>query len=172
MTTGQRLEPELVPEPLWGISGKRFLPGRSWRELRTAVIDQFDSLCAVCGVFRDSRMVCHEKWHYDDALCSAELSGFELVCPDCDAVRHIGRTSQRGHAETATEHMSKVNSTSVAQAKAEVDRSLEEWRSRSQMSWTVTVDDDLLDAHPELRALVGVRANPGEGRLRARNRGQ
>ena len=85
------LVPELVPEPLWRLSAHQLLKRSIWNKIRTEILTQQENTCAICGDRRDKRMVCHEAWSYDDASAIATLKGFDIHCPDCDAVQHMAR---------------------------------------------------------------------------------
>jgi hypothetical protein len=164
------LEPELVPEPLWGLSGRRLLKRSAWNKIRRGVLTEQDNTCAICGDRRDKRMVCHEVWGYDDASAVATLSGFEIHCPDCDAVQHIGQTGVRGHGSEAIEHMALVNGTTVHEAERSVADAFQTWKRRSGNSWRVDVASGVRERFPELGCLVGLEGSPGEGGRRIARR--
>jgi hypothetical protein len=118
--------------------------------------------CSVCGAAREKGMIGDEEWDYRDGV--AELTGVRIVCPDCNAVTHIGRTSSDGYYDVARDHMARVNGITPAEADMLVDEQGEIWLSRSKLSWVVEVAPDLLARHPDLGVLVGRRAEPiGEG---------
>jgi hypothetical protein len=164
------LEPELVPEPLWGLSGRRLLKRSAWNKIRQDILTEQDSTCAICGDRRDKRMICHEVWDYDDASAVATLGRFDIHCPDCDAVQHIGQTSVRGHGDEAIEHMALVNGTTVHEAQRSVADAFQTWKRRSGNSWRVDVASGLLERFPELDCLVGLEGSPEEGRRRIARR--
>lgn len=157
-----RLRPRLVPSPLWGVSAYKLLKRSDWERIRRAVLAEAENTCSVCGVARESRMRCDEDWEYDEATGIALLARLRILCPDCDAVTHIGFTGTRGYAEVAYEHMARVNSTSVREARAACGEAMLKWRRLSTRSWLVAVAPDLLEAHAELSILVG---RTGAGRL-------
>lgn len=164
------LVPELVPEPLWGLSGHRLLKRSAWKKIRTDILAEQEDTCAICGDRRDKRMVCHEAWNYDDATAVATLNEFKIHCPDCDAVEHIGQTGVRGHREEAIEHMAKVNGTTADEAQRVVDDAFQTWKRRSRTPWRLDVAPGVLERFPELDCLVGLEGSPGQGRRRVSSR--
>jgi hypothetical protein len=110
-----RLEPELVPRPLWGISAHQ-LPLVEWRrEIRPAVVEEHGGLCSRCGASTKS-MFAHERWEHDDASAVATVVGLELVCSECNAVLHIGRLPPQ-HRASALAHLARVNGVTVGNAR-------------------------------------------------------
>ena len=118
-------------------------------------------------------MVCHEVWQYNDGARTANLSGFAILCPDCNLVHHIGFANVNGLHDRAIRHMAKTNHISIDKAEMIVDNCFAEWLRRSQRFWRVEVGSDLLVEHPELGRLVQLRGRPREGgeRVLRRNRG-
>jgi hypothetical protein len=91
---------------------------------------------------------CNEKWDYDDANAIATLSGFEILCPGCHAVNHIGRTLKHGHGEAAIAHFCKVNGVTRTEADQVVRQAFSIWNKRSQEEWTVRVRGPWFAATP------------------------
>ncbi|HVC07663.1 MAG TPA: hypothetical protein VND98_08795 [Solirubrobacterales bacterium] len=164
------LVPELVPEPLWRLSAHQLFKRSIWNKIRTEILTQQENTCAICGDRRDKRMVCHEAWSYDDASAIATLNGFDIHCPDCDAVQHIGQTGVWGDREEAIKHMAKVNGTTADEARRLVADAFQTWKRRSGIPWRVDVDLGVLARFPELDCLVGLEGSPGEGRRRISSR--
>jgi hypothetical protein len=164
------LEPELVPEPLWGLSGRRLLKRSVWDKIRKEILTEQDNTCAICGDRRNKRMICHEVWDYDDASAVATLSGFDIHCPDCDAVQHIGQTGVRGYHDEAISHMAKVNGTTAGEAERLVAQAFQTWRRRSGTPWRVGVAPGVLERFVGLDCLVGLEGSPGEGQRRISSR--
>ena len=164
------LVPELVPEPLWGLSGHRLLKRSLWNKIRGEILTEQENTCAICGDRRDKRMICHETWGYDDATAVATLNGFEIHCPDCDAVEHIGQAGTRGHGQEAIEHMAKVNGTTADEARRLVADAFQTWERRSSIPWHVEVAPSVLHRFPEFDCLVGIEGAPGQGRRRISSR--
>jgi hypothetical protein len=117
-------------------------------------------------------MVCHEVWNYDDTASVAALTGFAMLCTDCNLVHHMGRASQLGLADRALAHMAKVNGMTSEEVDALVGQAYDEWKRRSGRHWTMTVDQALRPRYPELKALEDASASPGAGRRRAQARGR
>jgi ribosomal protein L32 len=90
------LAPTLVPRPLYGRSVYNELRNtkrrKQWEALRRAMLDAAANTCAHCGAIYESHMVCNEVWAYDDQNHVATLTGFEMVCRDCDSVLHYGKS--------------------------------------------------------------------------------
>jgi len=85
--------------------------------------------CVVCGVAREKGMIGDEEWDYTDHL--ATLIGVRIVCPDCNAVTHIGSTASRGYGDVALDHMCLINGIEAAEAHRILGASFIEWRERS-----------------------------------------
>lgn len=170
--TAAELTPELVPEPLWGLSARYVLPRAAWEDrIRARVLAEAGSRCSVCGVSKARGMVCHEVWDYDDAASTATLTGFVVLCPDCNLVHHMGRASQLGLRGRALDHMAEVNGLTYDEVVDLVDRAFEEWERRSQRRWAVAVVPALRSRYPDLAAMDNTSGSPGEGRQRVRARG-
>lgn len=103
---------------------------------------------------------------YDDASAIATLKGFDIHCPACDTVQHIGQTGVWGDREEAIKHMAKVNGTTADEARRSVADAFQVWKRRSGIPWRVDVDPGVLARFPELDCLVGLKGSPGEGRRR------
>ena len=157
-----KLVPRLVPRPLWGLSAKRLLKHTQWREMRTDALVKARNTCVVCGTSRETRMVCDEVWSYDEGI--ATLTELRILCPDCDAVVHIGQTSMRGFADVARDYMASVNGLPIAEADEIIDREFARWRELSKQSWRIAVAPDLLAKCPALAALVGLCATEKHSR--------
>lgn len=161
---GLRLEPRLVPEPLWRISANRLLKRSQWQRIREDARSASANACSVCGAVREKGMVGDEEWSYEDGV--ALLTAIRIVCPDCSAVTHIGEADQAGYGQVARAHMCAINDISAVEAEAAISGALQEWRVRSSIRWTVKVAPSLLARYPELSALDGLGAAPGDGRQR------
>jgi len=157
------LMPELVPEPLWGLSAYRLLGrGAKWKQIRSETLRAAGNRCSVCGEVR-AALSCHEKWLYDDSTGTVTLSGFAVNCRECDLATHIGRAIQHGFADEAIEQLCRINNCSRKQADTMIDNALNKWRKRSSQSWMIVVDAALLRRYPALEVLHGKRgdAEPG-----------
>ena len=162
-----KLRPRLVPEPLWGLSAYRLLKQSQWLRIRRDALAAAAGTCAICGAVREKGTVCDEEWAYEGGV--ALLTGTRILCPDCNAVTHLGRTGLAGYGDVALEHMARVNGTTVRDAQKLTALQFEVWRQRSQGAWTVAVASDLLARYPFLEVLVGLTSAPGSGQARYRD---
>jgi hypothetical protein len=163
-----RLEPELIPEPLWGISASRLLgrKSKSWREIRASALASAGDACAACDQESPGGrgMVCDELWKYDDQEQVAELSGVRILCPACDHARHFARAGQLGLAAEALRTLALVNGITEHRALALQQKAMRDWARRSSRSWTVRVARPFADRYPALAVLDGRTGAPGQGR--------
>jgi len=148
-----RLIPQLVPRPLWGLTVKRLVPRKTWEEIRRDALLISGGACVICGARREKGMVCTEEWSYGAGI--ATLVELRIVCPDCNAARHIGSAARRGTAAfvQAFDHLVRVNRISQEQAMRLVDGCMAEWRASSMREWRVTVADELVARYPALAIL-------------------
>lgn len=152
-----KLQPELVPRPLWRISAYRTLGrGKDWKSIRQDTLEAGGGHCGVCG---DSTppLYCHEKWDYDDKTGMATLVGFQALCDPCNWATHIGLAGERGHSQEARAQLARVNGMSAGEVDALIERAKKDWMRRSQMRWEVAVDQALLERYPRLQALAAAR---------------
>jgi len=153
-----RLVPEMVPSDLWGRSAYQMLKGRvAWtKRIRPDTLALCKQRCKVCAAEAE-RMLCHEKWVYDDKEAFALLSGFEMHCPSCDLVTHIGRMAKVYGPETvlasAVEHLCKVNKCDEEEAGEITADALKTWEMRNRKTWKIRVAPELLQRYPELERL-------------------
>jgi len=151
-----KLTPEMVPEPLWGISAcRRVRPQSLWRSIRSCEIDRAGHRCEVCEETTPP-LYCHEQWHYDDRKARATLIGFRVICQDCNYAVHIGLAYNRGKGPEALAQLTRVNSISDLEANQMVERATATWEKRSRKNWRLSVSPRLLRAFPQLRVLLGV----------------
>lgn len=148
-----KLEIELVPEPLWGVSAYRQLGrGAKWRAIRRDVLRAAGECCSVCGASA-SRLTCHEQWHYDDPKGVATLTSFTIHCDPCDAATHLGRSNQLGHGQVAIEQFCRVNGCMPADAHKNLADAMAIWRKRNSIAWAIVVAEPLLAKYPALSVL-------------------
>jgi hypothetical protein len=148
-----KLQPELVPKPLWGISAYRLL-GRNakWRAIRQDALRASGNQCSVCGT-GGKGLTCHESWNYDDKRRTATLTAFIIHCPDCDAATHMGRAVQHGFEDVAIAQLCRVNECSADAVRAALRDAMKLWRQRSGYDWTTLVRDELRTFYPALAVL-------------------
>lgn len=171
--TELRLLPELIPEPLWGLTVANRLGTRSieWRSIRAAVLAEANNTCGACGTWVEGGRyhVCNEVWAYDEAHGVATLTGFRIRCQPCDRARHFGLSQLMGR-EPAWIQLAKVNKTTEAEAQSLMARAYREWRRLSRLTWTVAVDPALAARFPAVTVVVGEVGRPGEGQARMQRR--
>jgi hypothetical protein len=162
------LAPELIPEPLWGISAAKLLGRKSkaWRDIRSDALRAAQGACASCGTAPPGGryMVCDEIWSYDEDRRIAELTSVRMLCPACDHARHFARAGQLGLGAEALQTLARVNNISELDARTRQEHALSAWQRRSRLAWDVTVRQPLLDQYPVLAILAGQHGSPGEGR--------
>ena len=152
------LIPEMVPRDLWGRSAYRMLGGRTvWKNrIRPDALVQSKGRCGVCTA-KAERLICHDKWLYDDKKAIATLVGFEMHCDLCDMVTHIGRAmqvqDQRIVVMAAVGHLSKVNKCDEVVALDILSTARDLWEKRSRKAWKISVNPKLLENYPELKGL-------------------
>jgi hypothetical protein len=160
------LAPELVPEPLWYLSGQNLLPRRQWQAIRAAVIAEVGSHCSACAQPIAASAICHEMWSYENDAGIARLLGLTIICRPCNGVHHFGQASVGGWLPAVFEQLESVNGIDHAAAKEMLRQAKANWRSQSARSWTIRVEPPVLERFSELACLVGIRAEPGDGRAR------
>ncbi|HKJ37284.1 MAG TPA: hypothetical protein VJ972_00790, partial [Anaerolineales bacterium] len=164
---GLLLKPELVPVPLWGKSLYNTLKGNAkWRRIRKQVLEAALGKCQICQSHYEKGMLCHEKWNYDETNFTATLTGFELVCPDCNFVLHYGRSGQiivgtsMSNPEKAVElyirrdiHMERINQLSRAQCQRVLFHANQEHGRRSKKKWKIKISPELRKQFPEIKGI-------------------
>lgn len=171
-----RLDPELIPEPLWAISAARLLgrKSKSWRQIRSSALESADDTCSACRemIPGGKGMVCDELWSYDEKQKVATLTGVRILCPGCDHARHFGRAGQLGIGGDALATLARVNGISEEQARALQAEATAVWRRRSALAWTVRVSEPFLAACPALAPLNGQHGAPGQGQAKVKRADQ
>jgi hypothetical protein len=146
-----RLSPELVPQPLWGVSGHKLLKSAWQKHIRPQVVQEADGRCAYCGG-TTSLVFAHEDWNYDEATGIATVVGLKLVCQDCNSVLHLGRLP-REYAEQALQHLATVNGITREEAAALREKAMDVWTRRSARAWTVEVSPAVVAQYPNMTDL-------------------
>ena len=159
------LKPELVPVPLWGKSLFNALKrDKRWRALRQKVLEEASGKCQICQSHYEKGMICHERWDYNEANFTATLTGFELVCPDCNFVLHYGRSAQIIMSMTDPQksielfvrrdvHMQRINRLSRAQCQSILFYATKEHSRRSKKKWKVKISPLIRKQFPELKGV-------------------
>jgi hypothetical protein len=149
------LVPELLPRPLWGKGLSERMPPEQWTALCNEVLAQSGERCSACSA--DGRLLCCERWTYDDENSVAILDGFRVLCEGCENVLHMGRAVRLGHGAQALERLCRVNRIDPYHALALFGEAVNLWRRRSQRDWRIAVASHLLRQYPALLALVSDR---------------
>ena len=154
-----RLAPELVPSDLWGRSAYRMLGGRAaWtKKIRPNALAKAGNSCEICSS-KGGRLICHDKWRYDDKKATATLIGFEIHCGNCDSVTHFGRMFKVGGVSgevflSLFIHLCNVNGCKTRAALDILKEAHDLWEKRDKSKWKIIVVPDLLKLYPELEPL-------------------
>lgn len=152
--------PELVPSPVWGLSGSRLLPQSTWRRIRQVEVDRAGSQCEICGSAQAKGLICHEVWRYDvtgqgrHRRATAMLVGLRMQCRRCDQVTHYGLAESRGRGAAARAWLARLNGIDAELAAAIVEVAYERHATLSAVrDWTVAVHPSLAARHPGLTAI-------------------
>ena len=161
-----KLIPELIPEPLWGVSANKLMRPISWKRISDREKSAAGFRCAICragGIvappetYRDKRLYCHEVWQYDEGKAIATVIELRVLCAGCNAVTHLGRTRLAGEQYflQALEHLVRVNGITLTELKITVERAFTDWKRRSAIIWReIAVSPPLLKKYPELERLT------------------
>jgi len=152
------LLPRLVPQPLWGISGRRKLTRSMWEQIRKVVIAEAHGACEVCEEKREKGMIVDEVWSYIPG--QAFLTGLRLVCPPCNDVTHAGNSRSRGVPdELLIAHCAQVNSISKEEAALAIEGAFATWGNlHSVPGWRMSVLPAVLERFPDLAILDDIMA--------------
>jgi hypothetical protein len=167
MKPSHKLAPELIPKPLYRISGYRALKkSTAWKAIAKETRAEAGDKCKICD--STDRPECNEKWDYDDQKTVATLVGFEVRCKTCHFATHFGHTMILGpkYVRIAVDQICKVNGCTVKDVKQIVDAAWSLWEKRSRKEWTVVVAPKLLKRYPRLQAvsLLYAEKNLRQGR--------
>ena len=135
-----------------------------WRkQIRGDALAATNSRCTICGL-AEERLLCHEKWDYDEERAIATLVGFEMHCQKCDSVTHAGNAAIYGNPKEVVPkillQLQIVNRCSNDVALQVLKRALEQWEERNKKNWTIKVAAPLLGKYPELEALASFVPSP------------
>jgi len=155
--------PALVPAPLWGKSVHNALTRKNWRSLRQTVLEAAANTCRYCEAQYDSGMICHEVWAYNDEDYTATLIEFVMVCRDCNAVLHVGKSlligDRKGSAgmldrgEQAVQHLRNVNAITDQEARELIKDAFKTYSERSRRAWDIHIAAHIIEKHPLLAGL-------------------
>jgi len=145
---------DLVPRKSWGKSlsqlarakGSGF--GSTWDRIRERELERCGYRCEICGASGEKgELLCHEKWCYDKSDYIQRLTGYEVVCKDCNLILHMGRTLKIGLVDRAIAHFQTVTGLGKEELNSAVHEAMEEWRVRSTHTWKIDVSSDPLARH-------------------------
>lgn len=117
-----RLEIELVPRALWGLSLAKTLKRSEWDRLRYAAYSDAGHRCEICagmGAGGPARnpggLEAHEIWEYEVSGQSGvqRLKRIVALCPSCHKCKHMGRSRKVASPEQFADlkrHFLRVNS--------------------------------------------------------------
>lgn len=133
---GKPLLIEPIPEPLHGINLRILLTATEWKRLRDPIFEAAGHRCEICGGQGTRHPVeGDEVFSYNEETATAALRCIVAVCPQCHAVKHIGRTQQLGYEEAALDHLAIVNGWSAEQVSEHYEEAYTTWQRRSQIKW-------------------------------------
>ncbi|MBB3923891.1 HNH endonuclease signature motif containing protein [Xanthomonas arboricola] len=134
------LNVELVPDTCWYSNVRSNVSAKTWLRISQEVSAAANMRCQICGRVgvRHARE-CHELWHYDDLRFVQRLDGLLALCPECHAVKHMGRSIATGAGAQALAWLAEINSFSPAEALQTVRSAFAIHRSRSQHRWSLDV---------------------------------
>lgn len=133
---------ELVPTTCWFSNVRSEVTTDEWDILRRRCYTRASYKCEICsGRGRKWPVEAHEVWHYDDLRRVQKLVRLIALCPQCHAVKHIGRSQATSKAagERAIKHLMKVNEWKRAEAENYIAASYDQWSWRSQFEWDLDI---------------------------------
>lgn len=159
-----RLTPDLLPPCLHGWNLRTTVPECVWDEIRACCYQAAGYKCEICGGRGkgDHAVECHEHFALTSrhgGKQSYALTRLLALCPDCHAVKHIGRSlTQRANRglPRLLKHIARVNDSSIQEAEQLIRRAVKRWEQTAH----VRAEDITLDLNPAL-ATIG-RALPRE----------
>ena len=113
-----------------------------WDQVRRPVIERAAGRCEVCGDDVPSRMICHERWLYDDEALEARLRELVGLCGSCSRVVHWGNSQALADAGKINmarvwSQFLRINGIDREAGQRHLERAFALWRQRSQRSWTL-----------------------------------
>lgn len=133
-----KLTIELVPNTSHFVNLRSLLTQGEWDRIRRKAYRAANYCCQVCGGKGPRHPVeCHEIWHYDEDRLIQKLTGLIALCPACHEVKHIGLAATRGRLPHAMLHFCRVNDWSPEDAGIYIQRAFDEYRRRSNFSWSL-----------------------------------
>lgn len=135
-----KLTVDLIPIQSWKLSLANLMPKNEWKKIREACYQKANWRCEICNnVGIRHRVECHEIWEFMNNDYTQRLVGFIALCPDCHAVKHIGRAFSLGDASKnkAISHLMKINEWTELETKKHIEDAVELWIERSFIKWDI-----------------------------------
>ena len=129
---------DLVPNTAWFSNLRSELTPDEWNLVKKATYVPASYRCTVCGGRGTKHPVeCHERWQYDMVAKVQKLVGTIALCPACHESTHYGLAQVRGRDVEARQHLMAVNHWTEAQANRHIRQTMDLWRRRSCLNWTL-----------------------------------
>lgn len=136
-----KLEPELVPEALWGKSLREQYPTQ-WGKLKEMARAWAGSKCEICGGIGTRHPVeIHEIWEYTitGETGLQRLLRLIALCPMCHAAKHYGRSTLvlfPDDLEKLRQHMVRVNGYTERELNLSITKAARTWNEQNELEWT------------------------------------
>jgi hypothetical protein len=139
---------DLIPANSWNKSLAKKWHGSKWDNIRKREYKRAHYKCELCGS-GNRKLICHEKWNFDDVNHVQKLVGYEVVCEDCNLVMHLGYAGVVGKMELALSQLMKLTGYNQRRINELVEEIFDEWSRRSKFTWKIDVSLENKDAESE-----------------------
>ena len=134
-----KLTIDLIPESCWKTNLHKSIPEVEWEKISKDVLEKSGNACEICC--SKEKVVCYEKWHYDDKKLIQKLKGFRAICRDCYAVEHFGISqvlAMKGYLNLneVIKHFCNVNGVTWDDFNEHKEKEFTKHRERSEKKWT------------------------------------
>jgi len=92
----------------------KLLPSGQWSRIRHEAYRKAGFRCQICG--HEGQLHCHESWQYNEQSRQQWLQGFQALCSDCHAAKHLLFTHDSHLRARLVEHFMRVNHLTREQA--------------------------------------------------------
>jgi hypothetical protein len=149
-----RLEPILIPRPLWGVNAHTLVSEECWQKIRRDTFLRDQNRCVICE--QQKPLECHEIFSFDDDHGVAVLVRMESRCADCHACNHLGRLQKRNPAafKRALKYIGTINRIAPPEVVRLAKEAFRVHKTRTR-PWDMKVAQDLMLKYPELARLEG-----------------
>jgi 5-methylcytosine-specific restriction endonuclease McrA len=134
-----KLSIEPIPASSRLASLAKLLPPAEWNRVRRAAYRAAGYRCQVCG--RQGSLRCHEVWQYNEQIGYQFLRGFQVLCQDCHATKHILFVHDRRQRAKLLQHFITVNRLSELEAGEYLRSARHRQRRLNQTGWIVNFGD-------------------------------